>query len=229
MRADAVLFDKDGTLFDFAATWEAWARAFLLRACNNNTERAQAVGLRIGFDLNANRFHADSIVIAGTPGEVADVLMTELSHFTRDALLDLLNEEAANAPQAEAVPLTPLLERLRGEGLKLGVMTNDAHAPALAHLTSAGVVEQFDFVAGFDSGFGAKPAPGPLLAFAEHVGVQPKRVVMVGDSTHDLVAGRAAGMQTVGVLTGMAPTEVLAPYADVVLPDIGHLPGWLTA
>ena len=29
-----IIFDKDGTLFDFAATWEAWAQAFLLRACN---------------------------------------------------------------------------------------------------------------------------------------------------------------------------------------------------
>ena len=51
---------------------------------------------------------------------------------------------------------------------------------------------------------------------------------MVGDSTHDLIAGRAAGMQTVGVLTGMAEAE-LAPLADAVLPDIGHLPDWLMA
>jgi phosphoglycolate phosphatase len=50
---------------------------------------------------------------------------------------------------------------------------------------------------------------------------------MVGDSTHDLVAGRAAGMQTLGVLTGVADSEELAPFADAVLPDIGHIPGWL--
>ena len=34
-------------------------------------------------------------------------------------------------------------------------------------------------------------------------------------------------MQTVAVLTGLAETAQLAPYADVVLPDIGHLPAWL--
>ncbi|MFD2856539.1 HAD family hydrolase [Seohaeicola zhoushanensis] len=50
---------------------------------------------------------------------------------------------------------------------------------------------------------------------------------MVGDSTHDLFAGRTAGMHTVGVLTGVAGHEDLAPHADVVLPDIGHLPAWL--
>ena len=34
-------------------------------------------------------------------------------------------------------------------------------------------------------------------------------------------------MQTVAVLTGLAEAAVLAPYADAVLPDIGHLPAWL--
>ena len=60
------------------------------------------------------------------------------------------------------------------------------------------------------------------------MGLAPERVVMVGDSTHDLVAGRRAGMQTLGVLTGMAGEEELAPLADAVLPDIGHIPAWLT-
>ena len=50
-----------------------------------------------------------------------------------------------------------------------------------------------------------------LLAFADAVGIAPARIVMVGDSTHDLHAGRAAGMQTVGVLTGLAGAETLAP------------------
>ena len=52
---------------------------------------------------------------------------------------------------------------------------------------------------------------------------------MVGDSTHDLIAGRAAGMATIGVLTGTAGHADLAPYADVVFPDIGHIPAWLSA
>ena len=65
------------------------------------------------------------------------------------------------------------------------------------------------------------------LAFARLGEVDRSRIVMVGDSTHDLIAGRSAGMQTVAVLTGLAEAAVLAPYADAVLPDIGHLPAWL--
>jgi len=51
----------------------------------------------------------------------------------------------------------------------------------------------------------------------------------VGDSTHDLIAGRRAGMQTVAVLTGVALEAELAPHADVVLPNIGHIPAWMAA
>jgi phosphoglycolate phosphatase len=68
-----------------------------------------------------------------------------------------------------------------------------------------------------------------LLAFAQATGLQPDRVIMVGDSRHDLLAGRSAGMRTVAVLTGIASAEDLAPLADAVLRDIGDLPGWIDA
>lgn len=229
MRADAILFDKDGTLFDFAATWVAWARSFLMRAAGQDAGRAAAIGRAIGFDLPAGRFAPDSIVIAGTPAEVAAALLPHLPGQDVAALVDMLNEEAAAAPQAETVPLAAFLDDLRARSLRLGVATNDAEAPARAHLGAAGVLDRFDFIAGFDSGHGAKPGPGQMLAFARAVGVAPERIVMVGDSTHDLIAGRAAGMQTVAVLTGLAPAESLAPHADAVLPDIGHLTGWLAS
>ncbi len=224
-----IVFDKDGTLFDFAATWESWAKAFLLRASNGDTGQARRLGQAIGFDLDQARFDPDSIVIAGTPGQIADALLPHLPGQGRADLIAMLNQEAETAPQAEAVPLRPLLGALRARGLALGVATNDAEGPARAHLDKAGVTGLFDFIAGFDSGFGGKPGPGQLLAFAAQMGVPPHQVVMVGDSTHDLRAGRAAGMQVLGVLTGLADAQDLAPLADQVLPDIGALPGWLDA
>lgn len=223
----AILFDKDGTLFDFGATWNAWAKAFLMRLANGDRARAVALGHVIGFDLDAGLFAPDSFVIAGTPDELVATLSPECPDLTDAALFALINEEAAAAPMAEAVPLAPLLERLSASGLRLGVATNDAEAPAYAHLDAAGVRHWFDFIAGSNSGYGAKPEPGQLLAFCSSVGVAPDRVLMVGDSTHDLMAGRAAGMRTVAVLTGLATAADLQPFADLVLPDIGHLPDWL--
>ena len=223
----AILFDKDGTLFDFGATWNAWAKAFLMRIADDDPHRASVLGHIIGFDLAAGVFAPDSFVIAGTPDELVETLAPECPHLSKDRLFAMINEEAAAAPMVEAVPLAPLLERLSAAGIRLGVATNDAEAPAFAHLDAAGVRRCFDFIAGSDSGYGAKPEPGQLLAFCSAVGIDPGRTLMVGDSTHDLIAGRAAGMGTVAVLTGMAATSDLAPFADLVLPDIGHLPAWL--
>jgi len=118
---------------------------------------------------------------------------------------------------------------LKARGLKLGVATNDSEVPARAHLDRHGLTGLLDFIAGWDSGHGAKPAPGMCLAFASTTGLDPGQVLMVGDSLHDLDAGRAAGMRPVAVLTGIARAGDLAPHAEVVLPDIGALPAWLDA
>lgn len=223
-----VLFDKDGTLFHFGATWEAWAASFLLRL-GGSAAAAHQLGQVIGFDHHARRFASDSLVIAGTADEVAAALLPHVRGISRGDLLALINEEAENAPQAETVPLVPYLTGLRAQGLVLGVATNDAEKPARAHLHQAGITDLFDFVAGYDSGHGGKPQSGQMLAFARASGLAPADIVMVGDSTHDLIAGRAAGMPCVAVLTGMAGRDVLAPLADAVLEDIGGLPGWIAA
>lgn len=229
MPISALLFDKDGTLFEFAATWEGWAQSFLLRATGNDRARAAVIGGHIGFDMHSRSFRPDSLVIANTPDEIARAMSPHLPELGFDALLEMLNDEAATVAQIEAVPLVAFLDRLLADGFRLGVATNDAEMPALAHLHSAGIHGHFDFIAGFDSGYGAKPGPGQMLAFARAVDLDPAHIAMVGDSAHDLVAGRAAGMATIGVLTGLADTGDLAPHADVILPDIGHIPAWLTA
>lgn len=224
-----VLFDKDGTLFDFGATWNVWAAMTLDDLTGGDTARSAALGARMGFDYARRRFHPDSAVIAGTPDDIVRLLLPGLPGMTREELIVRINASAARAPQVEAVPLGPLIAELRGLGLKLGVATNDAEAPARAHLAGVGHEAAFDFVAGYDSGYGGKPSPGMCLGFAAALGLAPETVLMVGDSTHDLEAGRAAGMRTVAVLTGMAGADELAPLATAVLPDIGHLPAWIAA
>lgn len=202
---------------------------FLWRAANGDEAHATAIGAAIGFDLAAGRFARDSLVIAGTAAEVAEALTPHFRDLSHQDILAMINEEAAHAPQQPAVPLRPLLEGFRAQDIAIGLATNDSEAPTLAHLAAAGVTDLFDFIAGYDSGYGGKPAPGQLLGFAQAVDLPPEQIVMVGDSTHDLHAGHAAGMRTIGVLTGAATTKDLAPYADAVLRDIGEIPAWLAA
>jgi phosphoglycolate phosphatase len=223
---DALLFDKDGTLFDFRISWGGWAAGFLAKIADDATH-AEQLGRAIGFDAKSRAFAPDSPVIAATAADIAAALAPHLDGISVADLTDRIDETAGSAPMAEAVPLRPLLQALRGRGLRLGVATNDSVAPARQHLAAHGITDCFDFIAGYDSGHGAKPGPGMCLAFAAACGLDPNRVAMVGDSRHDLQAGRAAGMRTVAVLTGIARSDDLAPLADVVLPDIGEIPSWL--
>lgn len=222
-----VVFDKDGTLFDFQATWGAWSRGMIEAESGGDPERVAAIAEVLGYDLAARRFRPDSVVIASTTETVAERLLTVLPGEDKARLMARMDERAKGAPQVEAAPLGPLLGRLRDMGLALGVATNDTEAPARAHLQAAGVEGLFHFVAGYDSGWGGKPGPGQLLAFAAASGLPPGACAMVGDSLHDLAAARAAGMVGVAVLTGVAGHETLAPAADVVLPSIAALPDWL--
>ena len=224
-----ILFDKDGTLFEFEATWNVWAETLLRELAGGDASMASALGSLLGFDFRERRFTPDSEAIAGTPEDIVRLLLPGLPGMDPADLLDRINASAALAPQAETVPLRPLIAELRALGLKLGVATNDAEALARAHLATAGIEEGFDFIAGYDSGFGHKPEPGMCLGFAAATGLLPETVLMVGDSSTDLRAGRSAGMPAVAVLTGRATERDLAPLAAAVLPDIGHLPDWLGA
>lgn len=225
---DGLIFDKDGTLFDFRVSWGRWAATFLRRIASDEGHAAR-LGRAIGYDLASATFAPDSPVIAATAADIAAALLPELPGMTLAELTDRIDASAGMAPMSEAVPLRPLLDALRGRGLRLGLATNDSEAPARQHLASHGITDCFDFIAGYDSGHGAKPGPGMCLAFMRHTGLDAGRVAMVGDSRHDLEAGRAAGMRTIAVLTGVAKREELAPHADVVLADIGAIPDWLSA
>lgn len=222
--ADGIVFDKDGTLFDFRRTWTGWAERMLeALACGDPSVEA-AASEAMGFDRVAG-FARSSVVIAGTSKEVADAL-ARATGLPAPEVESLANRIAAETPQYPVSGLAGTLDQLAA-GSRLGLVTNDGERAARRHLSDAGVLERFAFVAGYDSGFGAKPEPGPLIAFAEATGLSPDRILMVGDSRHDLLAGRAAGIRTVGVLTGMAEAEDLVDLADIVLPDITHLPGWI--
>jgi phosphoglycolate phosphatase len=223
---DGIVFDKDGTLFDFRQSWGAWAQRVLENLAQDESH-LRKIAAAIGYDPDTHDFAPDSPVIAATAHEIAAEMLPFLPQYSLATLTAHLNDMAQTAVMSEAVPLKATLLALRGKGLKLGVATNDYEAPARAHLSAHGVDGHFDFIAGCDSGHGAKPGPGMLLAFARRTGLSPERVVMVGDSRHDLQAGRAAGMRVVAVLTGIATRTELAPHADAVLQDIGELGAWI--
>lgn len=94
------------------------------------------------------------------------------------------------------------LDALRERGLPLALVTNKPYAFIAPLLEGLALAEHFALCLGGDSLPEKKPHPAPLLHVASHFGLAPARCLMVGDSRHDIAAGRAAGFRTLGVPYG---------------------------
>ena len=222
-----LLFDKDGTLFDFEKTWNSWTSTILWEVSKQSDVSIDELAESIDFDLKTGKLLPQSIVIAGTHRQVTAALHSKLPNWNFDDLESYLLDIVIETPQYEVVPLKMFFQDLKSHGFLIGVITNDAEKGAQAHLAAAGILDLLDFLAGSDTGYGCKPAPEPLLTFAETTKLKPDEIAMVGDSLHDLQAADAAGMIKIAVLTGMATEKQLKNYADIVLPSIADLPDLL--
>lgn len=230
MDIKAIIFDKDGTLIDFAATFNPATDRVLNQLCSGKPELLEALAEAWEFDLVTKTLSDTSVLVAGSGADIAAVSseilkVTDVAGFAGE--LDRMFG-AICVETVTALPNTEMaLKSLDAGGIMLGIGTNDAEANAAAQMKTLGFERLFHSILGADSGYGAKPGPGMVLAFIEACGLEPQQVLMVGDSLHDLEAGRAAGAFTCGVETGPADRSALEKHADIVLPSIGGLPDYL--
>jgi phosphoglycolate phosphatase len=223
----AILFDKDGTLIDYWLTWLPINRQVALFAAGGDEGLAREL-LRVGGqDPATDRVVPGSVLAAGSVADIAAVFAAELGVRSPPQLAQGIEAifrrgGAEHGRLADGARKT--VAELRRRGFKLGLATNDSIGGLEASLGPHHILELFDFRVGCDSGFGAKPDPGMVRAFCAAVGVAPSAVAVVGDSTHDLSMGRAAGVGlTVGVLGGTSGAKDLEPYADHIIEHLVDL------
>ena len=110
---------------------------------------------------------------------------------------------AINGRHAEVYPgVVDGLAALRAHGIRLACLTNKPTAFALPLLAAKGLDGYFDVVFGGDAFERKKPDPLPLLKTCAALGTLPARTLMVGDSSNDARAARAAGCPVVLVSYG---------------------------
>lgn len=224
-----ILFDKDGTLIDFRATWTPaylGVAAEIAARLGGGAELAARLLRRLGYDPASDRFAEDSPLLWETNAAIArlwsatpevdgrlDVAAIVERHFT----------DLDRYPPQPVGDLPGLLARLRARGLRLGVATMDGTAVAAATLARLGIADRFAFLAGADAGHGEKPGAGMALAFCAACGLEPGEVMVVGDTVADLGMARRAGCAAVAVRTGATPPHCLAELADHVLPSVQEI------
>jgi phosphoglycolate phosphatase len=226
----AILFDKDGTLVDFQRTFGPAVRAVMQHLAGGDRAAYDRLVAASRFVEADQRFLPDSPLIAEPASVYGALWATALGQPANAAFLagiDRLLCDATTRHLAAIGDPKTLLTSLAARGYRLGMMTNDAEITARAHARKLGLDEVLGFVAGYDSGFGAKPDPGPVLAFAQAVGMSASETAVVGDTVLDLAAARAAGAVAIGVLTGPAPSAILAPHADALFTSPAEFAAWL--
>jgi len=104
------------------------------------------------------------------------------------------------------------LDYLKGQGYRLGCVTNKAAQFTLPLLRDLGIYDEFEIIIAGDTLPKKKPDPLPLLHAAEQLGVKPEQAMMIGDSQSDVKAARAAGFQIVCMSYGYNHGEDIRSY-----------------
>lgn len=235
--AELVVFDKDGTLFDFGASWRpAFLKAMdcLLASFPHRAELRRALCSTLGYEPGSGAF-VEHGPFATAPSEAIihaaatalyqrltpKVPWTECEQKVRDEFAPVLAEWAALVPAADLATLFGLLHE---EDIRLAVITSDDSRPTKKALDGFGLSPLVDFVACGDGSFRPKPSPDALLSASKALGIPLAATAVVGDTVADLKMARAAGAGlAVGVLSGVGGRESLAPLADVVLTSIAEI------
>lgn len=226
MTIKAVLFDKDGTLLDFHATWmPAYTSAAKTISRDAGRPELERRLLEIGgYDHDTGRCDPGLPLGSGSNADIARLWAEECGLDDAGAVVTQLEAIFAREVVASAAPvgdLAALFARLTGRGLRLGVATMDSESTAHNTLSLLEVEEYLSFVCGYDSGFGLKPGPGMVAVFCDRLHLQPAEVLVAGDTLHDMHMGRAAGAGlVVGVLSGTGTREILGPHCDHILDDV---------
>ena len=186
MALSTFLFDLDGTLID--------SIELILRSYRHT--------------LRTHRGHepADEVWMngLGTP------LWVQFRHFTEDAAeieamvatyraYNLAHHDELVRPYDGVVDAVRALERA---GKTLGLVTSKLRSGAARGLRLAGLEDAFGVTVGADDVSHPKPHPEPVLTALERLGAPAAGAVFIGDSRHDLVCGRAAGVKTAAALWG---------------------------
>jgi phosphoglycolate phosphatase len=221
-----ILFDKDGTLLDYDASWLPVNRKLADIAAEGDAALADRLLSACGMDPVTGHVVPDSLLAAGNTRQISEGLVAAGSRLDIDDLTRQLDALFSGAAEF-AVPVTDLgafFRRMKARGYRLGVASSDNQTSIRETARRFGFADCLDYVAGYDSGFGVKPEPGMVLGFCAVTGLLPHQVAMVGDNNHDLHMGRNAGVGlNIGVLTGTGSRDSLGKAADYCLADITEL------
>ncbi|MED1725487.1 HAD-IA family hydrolase [Brevibacillus parabrevis] len=176
-----ILFDFDGTVAD---TLPLIFTAF-----------------RSTFQRFLQEHYSDEQIVAMFGPTETGILQNKLPAHEHEAALDhffhvytLEHAQVQNPPQ-----LAKMLDQLHSAGIQMGVVTGKGRRSADISLREWGLEKYFSVVITGDEVTEPKPHPEGIFTALKQLGATAENAIFVGDSDADIIAGRAAGLTTVGV------------------------------
>jgi phosphoglycolate phosphatase len=202
-QLDVVVFDWDGTVIDSTATI---ARS-IIAAANDIGLPAPSFELAshvIGLGLR----DALALAVPDLPPERANEFAARyrFHYLATEDTLELFSGSRA------------FIEALHASGARLAVATGK-NSPGLARALEATGLRPYFCATRCADQTHPKPHPAMLLELSEELDVPVERMLMIGDTTHDLQMAQAAQVRAIGVTYGAHPREQLARYSPVALVD----------
>ena len=205
----ALLFDLDGTLIDSIDLLLDSMEAAFARRERRPTRAQWTAGI-------------------GTP------LRTQLAEWSDDARdIESLVDQYRAYQDLHLEPMTSLfpdvaetLTWARDAGHVTAIVTSKGRGMTDRSLRHVGLERAFDTIVTFEETARHKPSPEPVWLALERLGVARDRALFVGDSPHDMGAGRAAGVRTAAAEWGPFSREELAVSNPTYwMTRMGELPG----
>lgn len=218
-RVRALCFDVDGTLMDTDDAWVERVAVWL------------APLSRLFPESNPRPFARRLVMAIETPG---NALLQLLDRMDLDGHLEGFDRYAyrrgwrASPREYHIIPgARTALDLLRPHYPMAIVSTRGARG-VRGFLQHFDLLSHFPVVVTGQSQRYTKPSPDPVLFAAEQMGIPAQACLMVGDTTVDVLAGKAAGAQTLAVLSGFGERhELHRAGADAIIYSVADLPALL--
>jgi pyrophosphatase PpaX len=197
---DAVLFDLDGTLVDtIPLIFTCYQHTLATHLPGYDPGRRVIIG-NLGRSLDHILFDYAAAAGVDDPAATSRAMLETYRAFQRANLDRLIRPYEG---------MRETLESLRARGLTLGVVTSKVEWAARESYERYGLGEFLSIGVFHDDTERHKPDPQPLLHAAAKDGLDVARTAYVGDSIHDMAAGKAAGMRTIAALWGPSERDEL--------------------
>ncbi len=217
LTVEAIMFDLDGTIIDSVKIYYRIVEAVL--------DRLGLPGVSTGQIQKANQdgtFLWEKLFPASMFGDHPQ-LKDEAWEIARKIAPEMFNGQVRLLPGAKKI-----LQQIAAQGFKVAVVTatprQNMHAK-LKPLEESGILDLLEEIITADDTAKKKPAADPLLECSRRLAIKAEKCVYVGDTRIDIMAGKAAGTRTIGVLTGFDNHEMLEKEnPDAIINSLANLP-----